>query len=628
MSETNLDQDPSAVNPSNVSFLIEKHWEKNRADYTRNLKVEHRALDRHKQAKLNKGELRPESLDFLFASHLRLGLDGNLWASVRDESATQSTLVYRWNENHWSLVHRGLGDGLASDWLDANIPAKASDKLAASCWAYARTRLGQQSPLPQLEAKRAMVPCADAYLEITADGIQALAPKPRYGMTHALTIETGATPGQAYTPKSLPSDSLLGKFLAHALPDEGVRALVQEQCGMTLLPGSYQIAAWWFGAAGSGKSTLAEMVQGVHNKVARLDLGTLSDTFALEGILGSQLILVDEVECEKWKEGTFKTLVSGNGIAINRKHLSVLNYQSKAKWIISSNAAPFFRDKSGGVARRLSIVEWANVIPADDRIPDFSKKLLEEEGQLFLDWMLEGARRVVARGRFMADHELPEAAQAYKQAVIHGADSIAAWAHADRVQFGNAAGSDQWQSIKSIHARYVAWCEKKGFEPEEILSQRQFTRGLKTAGHLRGRPSNRRVEGEQLDCYLCCWNGEQTDAERAQEQELKWLEALTPEARQAEFEQAKAANDAQNVALAAAAERRDEQDFAEMPEAIQHLFGFTNTPYEQVQAERRADRERQAKNAAAWKAQDRRESEHRAQRKAEIEKKRASGQPG
>lgn len=623
MSKTNLPQDPSVVNPPEVAFLIEKHWEKNHRDYASNLKVEQRALDRHKQAKLNKGELRPESLDFLFARHLQLGLDGHLWASVRDESATQSTLVYRWSENHWALVHRGLGDGLASDWLDTNIPAKACDKLASSCWAYARTRLGQQSALPQLEPNRAVVPCSDAYLEITADSIQALAPMPRYGMTHALNIATGAAPGEAYTPTPLPADSLLGKFLAHALPDEGVRALVQEQCGMTLLPGSYQIAAWWHGAAGSGKSTLAECVEGVHNKVARLDLGTLSDTFALEGILGSQLILVDEVECEKWKEGTFKTLVSGNGIAINRKHLSVLNYQSKAKWIISSNSAPFFRDKSGGVARRLSIVEWANVIPEKDRIPDFSKRLLEEEGQLFLDWMLEGARRVVARGRFMADHELPEAAQAYKQAVIHGADSVAAWAHADRVQFGNAAGSDQWQSIKSIHARYVAWCEKKGFEPEEILSQRQFTRGLKTAGHLRGRPSNRRVEGEQLDCYLCCWNGEQTDAERAQEQELKWLEALTPEARQAEFEQAKAANDAQNVALAAAAERRDEQDFAETPEAIQHLFGFTNTPYEQVQAERRADRERQAKNAAAWEKQDRREREAREQRKGEAEKKKA-----
>lgn len=85
-----------------------------------------------------------------------------------------------------------------------------------------------------------------------------------------------------------------------------------------------------------------------------------------------------------------------------------------------------------------------------------------------------------------------------------------------------------------------------------------------------------------MDCYLCCWKGEQTDAERAQEQELKRLEALTPEARQAESEQAKAANDAQNEALAVAAERQDEQDFADMPDAIRDVFGFTNTPYEQV----------------------------------------------
>ncbi|WIX24605.1 hypothetical protein PUV44_18565 [Xanthomonas arboricola pv. corylina] len=107
----------------------------------------------------------------------------------------------------------------------------------------------------------------------------------------------------------------------------------------------------------------------------------------------------------------------------------------------------------------------------------------------------------------MADHELPEAARAYKQAVIHNADSIASWVHSDRVSFGEAAGSGHWSSIKAMHTRYVSWCQKKGFEAEEILSQRQFTRGLKTAGHLRGRPSNRRINGEQADCFLCIWQG-------------------------------------------------------------------------------------------------------------------------
>jgi len=620
MSKSTVAEDPPAVKPATVHFLIEKHWEKNREEYTFNLKVEHRALDRHKQAKLNKGELRPESLDFLYARHLQLGLDGNLWASVRDEWATQSTLIYRWESNHWSMVHGGKGQGLASDWLDTNIPAKACDRTSAGLWAYARTRLGQQSPLPQLEG-RSLVPCQDAYLEISKDSIHALAPAPRYGMTHAINITTAATHGQAYTPQPLPADSLLATFLERALPDAGVRDLVQEQCGMTLLPGNYQMAAWWHGAAGSGKSSLAEAVEAMHNKVARLDLATLSDVFALEHIIGANLILVDEVECDRWKEGTFKTLVSGNGIGINRKHLSVLNYHSKAKWIITSNSAPFFRDKSGGVARRLSIVEWAHTIPEDERITDFHKKLLEEEGQLFLDWMLEGARRVVARGRFMADHELPEAARSYKQAVIHNADSIASWVHSDRVAFGEAAGSDKWKSIKAIHARYVAWCQKKGFEVEEILSQRQFTRGLKIAGHLRGRPSNRRINGEQADCFLCLWQGELTDAERAQEQENRRLAAMSPAGHQAEFARNQAANDADNQARVAHAEQQDEQDWADMPDSIKDAFGFTDTPYEQVQAERRAERERKARNAASWALQEQREREARERRKAEAAKK-------
>ncbi|WOB27718.1 MULTISPECIES: DUF5906 domain-containing protein [Xanthomonas] len=626
MSKLNVAEDPSAVKPANVHFLIEKHWEKNREEFSSNLKVEHRALDRHKQAKLNKGELRPESLDYLYARHLQLGLDGNLWASVRDEWATQSTLIYRWETNHWSMVHGGKGQGLASDWLDTNIPAKACDKTAAGLWAYARTRLGQQAPLPQLEG-RSLVPCKDAYLEINKDSIHALAPAPRYGMTHAINITTNAAHDQAYTLKPLPADSLLATFLARALPDEGVRDLVQEQCGMTLLPGSYQMAAWWHGAAGSGKSSLAEAVEGMHNKVARLDLATLSDVFALEHIIGANLILVDEVECDRWKEGTFKTLVSGNGIGINRKHLSVLNYHSKAKWIITSNSAPFFRDKSGGVARRLSIVEWANAIPESERIPDFHKRLLAEEGQLFLDWMLEGARRVVARGRFMADHELPEAARAYKQAVIHNADSIASWVHSDRVVFGEAAGSGQWSSIKAMHTRYASWCQKKGFEAEEILSQRQFTRGLKTAGHLRGRPSNRRINGEEADCFLCIWQGEQTDQERAEEAAQKRLASMTPEQRQAEVSAMRAANDESNQASVARAEALSKKDWEETPSEIREIFGFSaTTPYEQVQAERRETRASQAKEAAGWVSQDKRETEARECRKAEGAKKKAAGE--
>lgn len=514
MSKNNLAEDRPAVNPSNVESLVSKRWEKNSKERPALLKQEQTWLAHHERVRLGKNEVKPPSLDSIFARHLMLGLDGSMWACAEDEFASESCLVYRWAGTHWGVVHRGIGEGYCSTWLDNGAPSKSSQRTARDCWSFARTRLSQTNPVPAIDLRRAIVPCQDAYLEITKDGIRALAPDPELGMTHALNIASQAKHGAAYHPQPLPENSKLHKFLSRALPDPEVRALVQEQCGMTLLPGNYQMATWWYGVPGSGKSTLAEAVELMQRQVARLNLQTLGNTFALEGIIGANLIVVDENECEKYQEGTFKSLVSGNGVSINRKNLSVINYHSRAKWLLTSNQSPYFRDRSGGVARRLTIVEWKVQIPETEREQDFHKVIFEEEGQLFLDWMLEGARRIVERGRFMADHELPVAAREAKQASVHNSDSIASWVHHDRVLFGDAAGGrNAEQPITVIYERYKKWCEGQGFEAFEILTQRQFTGGLKTAGFIQGKGANRQFKGEQKAFFPCCWTGAQPELE-------------------------------------------------------------------------------------------------------------------
>ena len=535
MSNSNLAEDRPAVNPSNVGSLLVKRWNKNASERTALLKQEAMWLATHERARLGKSEVKPPSIDSIFSRHLTLGLDGSIWACEKNEYATESCLVYRWMDTHFAVVHRGIGEALCSSWLDKGAPSKSCQKASRDCWSYARTRLSETNPLPAVDRSRAIVPCQDAYLEISKDGIKALAPDPELGMTHALNITSHANHGQAYVPQALPTASRLHKFLSRALPDPEVRALVQEQCGMTLLPGNYQMATWWFGVPGSGKSTLAEAVELMQKQVARLNLQTLGDTFALEGIIGANLIIVDENECEKYNEGTFKSLVSGNGVPINRKHLSVLNYHSHAKWLLTSNSAPFFRDKSGGVARRLSIVEWKVQIPETEREQDFHKMLVGEEGQIFLDWMLEGAQRIVNRGRFMADHELPAASREAKQASVHNSDSIASWVYHDRVLFGEAAGARGGeQPIHLIYERYKKWCEGRGFEAHEVLTQRQFTGGMKTAGFIHGKGANRQFKGEQKAFYPCKWQGEQSEDEMLAEQERARLDALDAKARFAE----------------------------------------------------------------------------------------------
>lgn len=455
------------------------------------------------------GKLKPPSLESIYANHMTTGRTGQ-WACQASEAT--GAIIHRWNKTYWQAVNTEVGAVMASDWLERHGKHASSSRKAQTCWDYAAMRLRRLNPLPVLDRKRAIVPCTDAYIEVLPAGFQVLAPDPALGMTHAVKVETGAMIDRPYIPQKLPANSLFAKFLARALPDPAVRALVQEQCGMTLLPGNYSQAAWWYGAAGSGKSTLAELVEAMHRQSVRLNLETLGDRFSLEPLVGASLILVDEVECEKWAEGRFKTLVSGNGIGIDRKNEKALaSYHSRAKWLITSNSGPFIRDKSDGVWRRLAVVYWSEVIPENERIPDFQKIILEKEAKLVLDWMLEGAQRIVKRGRTLSEQELPEAVRKAKQRARHNSDSVRAWA--DEMRVSHQPG--EWKPMAEIYKQYETWCSTQGFLAYEILSSKQFWRGMSAAGLTKpDRKSNRRIDGKQADCYELEVLGKSTDLVR------------------------------------------------------------------------------------------------------------------
>lgn len=448
-----------------------------------------------------KGKPKPPTIDSIYANHLCSGA-GGLWSCQSGDGT--GSVIHAWNGVYWKAMNTEAGVGVVSQWFEDNARHAATAFAAEKCWAYASVRLRQRNPLPAVDPKRAIIPCADGYVEIKPEGFEVLAPDPELGMVHAVNVKCGGKLGKPYTPRQLPEDSQFYKFLAHAQPDPAVRAVIQEQCGMTLLPGNYSQAAWWYGKAGSGKSTLAELVEAMHRQAVRINLETLGDRFSLEPLIGASLILVDEVECEKWAEGRFKTVVSGNGIGIDRKNEKALaSYHSRAKWIITSNGAPFVRDKSDGVWRRLTVVQWNHAVPDDKRVGDLQKLILENEAQLVLDWMLEGARRIVARGRALAEHELPDAVNQAKRGARHNSDSVRAWSFEERVR--TAPG--KWVPLEDVYARYRSWCEVQGYTDSETLTSRQFWRGMTEVGLVDpSKKANKRIndgklKGKQKDHY-------------------------------------------------------------------------------------------------------------------------------
>lgn len=404
--------------------------------------------------------------------------------------------IHKWNGSYLQFVGFEEGSALVADWLDKAAPDKASDAACNSAWAYGCKRLRTQRPIPQQDRSRNIIPCADVYLEMTKQGIKAIKPDPSYGMTYAVKLNAGTQVGQRHTIKPLSATSRFRKFMETALPDADVRALVQEQCGLTLLPANYQIASWWVGAAGSGKSTLVELCKAMQRQVACISLDDLGKQFGLEGLVGASVVQVDEVEAERWAEGRFKSLVGGNGCSIDRKNeKALMDYHLWAKWLITSNAKPFVRDKSDGVWRRLCIVPFDVVIPEEQRVKDFHLLLLKEEGAQILDWMLEGAQRLVCRDRFLAEHERPQAVRELKEESRNDCDSVRAWVKIFDVRLGGAG--DDLHTKDTIYNNYETWCKAAHQEP---LLPRVFWKGLR--GQISGILNiNKRVGGKQV--YFC-----------------------------------------------------------------------------------------------------------------------------
>lgn len=422
-------------------------------------------------------------------------------------SPTDPGLLRMWNGQYWGPLPGPEIEAQAAEWLDVFHPDQATPAKAKSCAQFLSLRLRRFRPLVHADLDGAVVlPTPSGYIYVFQDGsIHCMDPDPALGLTHGINIPlTNAQRMAHYEPTPMPEDSKFAKMLMHALPSEEVRDFIQEQCALALMPGNMSHCAWWHGVPAASKSTLAEMMAAVSCQVARISFRNLKERFGLEQIVGASLILVDECDGGKVEdEGTFKTLVSGNGLCVDRKNEKAIpEYHSKAKWIVSCQDAPFFKDKSGAMERRVGAVPFLHSVPEADRVLNYHNVLLKEEGHIFLDWLLLGLRRVVMRGRILTNSERPTELRSHQETIRLNTDSILAWVLAEGLT--HTPGQYNF-SREDVYRRYEAWC--KG-EARECLTDIVFWRRLRDGKYVEG------WSGDTTQTKPVTWNGARQERPR------------------------------------------------------------------------------------------------------------------
>ena len=413
------------------------------------------------------------------------------------ERLENGTLVRRWNGSYWELMSENDGYATATEWMDRRFPDDLSSGKARDCWKTLTGLLHKQRPLRAVDPGHVVFPLLDGYLHIEEGECRLEAPERAFGLTHQVQASAGIAHGEVFLPAEVPLNSLFGRYLATSLPDPKVRALIQEQCALSFLPNKFQQVAWWVGDGGAGKGTLSKLLLRFHSKSATVDLHKLADPHHLEPLVGATFVMVDEVEQKgRWAEKEFKSIVSGDVFTVNPKHRTSFKYQSSAYWIICSNQEPLIRDDSEGVRRRLVVVPWpGSASSRGGSTPDLDRKIFEQEGRLFLGWVVAGLLRLLERGGPMAGSELPETVKAMARQVHTDNDSVETWFDACEIVPSSAVEHTKTE-VYEAYRKYAEDAHLFVFERESFWKRFKRRPDIRNGGvrEVRGRKGSERTQ--------------------------------------------------------------------------------------------------------------------------------------
>lgn len=275
--------------------------------------------------------------------------------------------------------------------------------------------------------------------------------------------------------------------------DDSVRMLLEEIVGYCFYRRNELRKAFILvGDKMNGKSTFLSMVKKLigWQNVTYLDLAELGDRFKTAELSGKLVNLGDDIEDEFIaNSASFKKLVAGNSMTVERKGQDPFNFTNYAKLLFSANSVPKIKDKTGAVASRLILVPFnAHFDPSDESFDwEIIDKLTTPESLSYLAQLgLEGLKRVLMQRGFTTG----EVVQSLMEEYQIDNDSIIGFVHDEGREVVENEGIDD------VYARYLVYCNANGLKPygkRNLAKQMRDKLGFKT--------ERKRVAGKMITVF-------------------------------------------------------------------------------------------------------------------------------
>ncbi len=238
-----------------------------------------------------------------------------------------------------------------------------------------------------------------------------------------------------------------------------------------------QVLLLLHGVGANGKSTFVEIVRALLGDYAQTaDFGTfLARDQAgvrndLARLVGARLVSAVEMSRGgRLDESVVKQVTGGDMITARFLFREHFEFRPAFKLVLVSNHKPKIRGTDYAIWRRVRLVPFEVIIPADERDPQLLHRIVTAELPGVLNWALEGCRLWQAEGLGEPD-EIKAATAEYRQE-----QDILAPFLADRC----VEEPDAEATASALYSAFKRWADEAG---ERAVSQRTFGEWLRERG--------------------------------------------------------------------------------------------------------------------------------------------------
>ena len=287
------------------------------------------------------------------------------------------------------------------------------------------------------------------------------------------------------------ADKTLNKL---ACQDPNIRAVLEECIGYCFFRrNELRKSFMLLGEKKNGKSTFLEMLKNVigRDNCSALDLKEIGDRFRTAQIFGKLVNIGDDIDSQYIENvGTFKKVVSGNGITIENKGQDPIEIEPYCKFIFSANDIPRMKDRSGAVLDRLIFIPFNAVFSKDD--PDFDPYIIDklrtkEVAEYLIKIGIAGLKRVLERREFT----IPDQSKIELQEFNERNNPILLFIQ--ELTEDDIVG----KVANDVYLQYSEWCINNGFQ---AISNLEFSKVIRKEFDVETQP--RKIDGKSYRLYI------------------------------------------------------------------------------------------------------------------------------